>query len=93
MKRVIFDILLFLFMFLLPWWATLAWAVIGLFVFMNFYEFLISSIIIYTISTIPPNAIWSKSLIVYSSIIIFYLLVQYLRRHIILYKDEIPHKS
>ncbi|MFA6393003.1 MAG: hypothetical protein WCW54_02885 [Candidatus Paceibacterota bacterium] len=93
MKRVIFDILLFLFIFLLPWWATFIWVVIGLFVFMNFYEFLIASIIIYIISTIPPNTIWSKSLIVYSFIIIFYLLVQYLRRHIILYKNEIPHQS
>jgi hypothetical protein len=94
MKRAIFDIILFIFVFLLPWWVTLVWAILGLFVFVSFYEFLISIIMIYIISVSSPSkTILSNPVFVYSSIIIFYLLVQYLHRHIILYKDEISHKS
>ena len=93
MKRIIFDILLFLFIFLLPWWIILIWSIIGLFLFANFYEFLVSSIIVYILSTVFENTLFNNSLLFYSSIIIFYLFIQYLRRHIILYKNEIPYKS
>jgi hypothetical protein len=93
MKRVIFDIFLFIFVFVLPWWVTLLWAIVGLFIFKNYYEFLISGIIFYVISTTREYAFINKSLVFYFSIIIFYLISQYIRRHIILYKNEIPYKS
>lgn len=93
MKRIIFDIVLFLFIFILPWWAPLILAIIGLFVFVNFYEFLVSSIVIYVLYSIPINNLFNSSIYIYGGIIIFYLLVQYLRRYIILYKNEISYKS
>ena len=93
MKRVIFDILLFLFIFLLPWWAILIWVIVGLFVFVNFYEFLVACIIIYGLTAIPQAKFLNSSILYYLGIVVFYILVQYLRRHIILYKNEIPHKS
>ncbi len=95
MKRVFFDILLLVLMFLLPWWVVVALSIIGLFVFKNFYEFLLSSIIIYILYSPPESFGLNNSIFIYLGIIIFYLLVQYLRRHIILYKnnDAIPYKS
>lgn len=93
MKRVFFDILLCLAVFLLPWWATLILSIIGLFLFTKFYEFLVFSIIIYLLSSVPTPTFINSSFFVYLSIIIFYLLVQYLRSRIILYKNEIPYKT
>ena len=93
MKRVLFDISLFIFIFLLPWWTTFIWAIVGLFVFINFYEFLVASIMVYVLIAVPFDKMLNHSFFIYSGIIIFYLLVQYLRRHIILYKNEIPYKS
>lgn len=93
MKRGLFDLFLLLFVFILPWWVTIFMAIVGLFIFSNFYEFLITAIIIYVISTVPSESFFSNSLYVYAVIIIFYLLVQFLRRHIILYKNEIPFKT
>lgn len=93
MKRIFFDILLFLFIFLIPWWGTLIWAIIGLFIFVNFYEFLASSIIMYVLSSVHQDSLFNDSIYIYGGIIIFYLLIQYLRRHLILYKNEIPHKT
>jgi len=92
MKRVIFDAILFAFVFLLPWWATLILAVVGLFVFANFYEFLIASIIVIVIFSNKEIFQWT---IPYMEIpvIVFYFVVQFFRKHIILYKNEISYKS
>lgn len=77
----------------MPWWATISLAVIGLFVFSNYYEFIACLVVIYIISAPPSKPFLSSSFLIYSSIIVFYLLVQTLRRHIILYKNEIPYKT
>lgn len=93
MKRIIFDVLMIVLLFVTPWWVTLILAVAGLFIFSSYYEFLLFSTLIYVISAnVNATDFWS-SLFIYSSIILFYLLTQYLRRHIILYKNEIPYKS
>jgi len=93
MQRIIFDVLLFIFIFLLPWWVVLILSIIGLFLFKNYYEFLFFSIIIYVLYSIPEYTFLNNSVYVYLGIIVFYLLVQYLRRHIILYKNELSYKS
>lgn len=86
MKRVFFDTILLLSVFLLPWWATLALAIFGLFIFSNFYEFLASSVIVFVLSSKESESFFDQSFIIYLSIIVFYLSVQYLRNYIILYK-------
>lgn len=93
MKRVIFDVFLVAFIFLLPWWIVLILSIIGLFIFKSFYEFIVASIIIYLLYSVPLDTFFNKSIFVYAGIIIFYLIAEYLRRHIILYKNEIPHKT
>ncbi|HAE36686.1 TPA: hypothetical protein DCX66_00145 [Candidatus Nomurabacteria bacterium] len=93
MKRVFFDILLCLVIFLLPWWVTLFFAVLGLFLFRNYYEFLVFSVVIYLLSSPPPSSLFGNSFLIYLSIIIFYMFIQYLRSHIILYNNEIPFQK
>ena len=93
MKRFLFDVLLLFFVFLTPWWVTIILAIIGLFVFKNFYEFLVSSVVMHLLSTAKDSFGFNNTLVVYLIIIVFYMFVQYLRNHIILYKNEIPYKS
>ncbi len=93
MKRVVFDVLLISFIFLLPWWVTLIFAILGLFIFVSFYEFLIASVLIYTITSVPESTIFNIHSLIYFLIVIFYLMIQYLRRFIILYKNEISYKK
>lgn len=93
MKRILFDIFLFTFVFILPWWITLIWSIAGLFIFKNYYEFLISCIIFYVISTSKNYTFLNNSLIFYTSVIFFYLISKFIRRHIILYNNEISYKS
>jgi hypothetical protein len=39
-QRIFFDILLFLSLFLLPWWVTIILGIVLIFRFKNFYEFI-----------------------------------------------------
>lgn len=89
MKRAFFDIILFLSIFLFPWWVALVLAIIGLFMFQSFYEFLLVSIVLYLLYSIPKLSFINSSILVYLAIIIFYLFAQYLRRRMIIYKNEI----
>lgn len=84
-KRIIFDILLFLSIFILPWWITVILAFMGIFIFNNFYEFIVSFVIMYSLYVIPGVKItpfWF-SLIIST----LYLGIQGFRHYIILYKQ------
>jgi hypothetical protein len=88
-KRLIFDLLLFLSVFLSPWWFVFGVLFLGVFIFKNFYEFIIASIIYYVIFYLPIKSI---SPILFSVIIFsLYLIIQVFKKHIILYKNEISY--
>lgn len=88
MKRVIFDIFLFLSVFILPWYVTLFLALIGIFIFNNFYEWLAVSIVMYALYATPNGDRIINSKIYFPLIVsLTYIGVQALRRSIILYKS------
>lgn len=89
MKRVIFDVLMFLSVFILPWWITAILALVGIFLFKKFYEFLVVSAIVYALFAIPSTRFIASPFWYPLTIGIIYIGVQFLRRHIILYKNEI----
>ena len=86
MKRVIFDIVLFLLVFALPWWITAILGLAGLFLFKNFYEFIVVGAMIFAIFRVPSGRIIASPLW-YSLIIVFIFFgSQYLRKIIRFYK-------
>lgn len=91
MRRVIFDFILFLSLFTLPWWIVLIIIFIGVFLFRNFIEFLISFVVIYALYIIPGKGIINSP--VYFSIIVLllYLSIQIFRKRIILYKNDFSY--
>ncbi|HUC89069.1 MAG TPA: hypothetical protein VMR49_03500 [Candidatus Paceibacterota bacterium] len=90
-KRIAFDVILFLSIFLLPWWITAILGLAGIFIFAQFYEFIAVGIIMHSIYVVPGHGFISSPLWFTLIIFIIYISIQFIRRHIILYKNEIPH--
>jgi len=86
MKRAIFDIVLFLSLFILPWWVGTILVFIGIFLFKNFYEFIISGIIIYALYIVSGSGLITSPVSFSAILIILYIGIQILRRKIILYQ-------
>lgn len=87
MKRVIFDILLFLSVFTMPWWLTIVLAFVGIFLFKHFYEFIVVWIIMYSLFALPSTRLISKPFWVFLSVGLVYIGIQYLRRNMSLYQE------
>lgn len=86
MKRVIFDVVLFILVFISPWWVSVLLLFIGIFAFGNFYEFIVASVIIYSLYSIPSDRLISSPIFFSLIIIILYIIIQSIRNNIILYK-------
>ena len=91
MKRVIFDILIFISVFVLPWWITVPLAFVGIFLFVEYYEFILIGVILYSLYMVEGMKILSSPFIYSVIISVIFLGVQALRHYIILYKNEISH--
>jgi len=85
MKRGIFDVILFLSLFIFPWWIGAILALVGIFIFKNFYEFILSALIIYSLYFIQGNSLIASPFYFFTIIIIIYFGIQILRNRIILY--------
>jgi hypothetical protein len=85
-KRIIFDIVLFISVFVFPWWVSISLAFVGIFVFKDFYEFIITDVIIYSLFAIPGERLISSPIFFSLAIIILYVIIQFIRSNIILYK-------
>ncbi|MEI6660205.1 MAG: hypothetical protein WCK91_02160 [bacterium] len=87
MKRVIFDIVLFVCLFIAPWWITAVIAIAGIFVFTQFYEYIIAGIMMFALFHTPGGSNLIASPFWFCTIIAsIYVLAQLARRYIILYK-------
>ena len=86
MKRFIFDLILFLAVFILPWWVSLFLVFIGIFIFDNFYEFILTGTMLFALYRPGSDRLLASPIIFFASIIILYLIIQLVRDNIILYK-------
>ena len=89
MKRIFFDIVLFLSVFIFPWWASALLALLGSFLFKEFFEFLAVGVIIYIMYAIPGKEIFASRVWFHVILVFIFIGIQFLRRHAILYKNEI----
>ena len=87
MRRVIFDVVLILSIFLLPWWISAVGAIVGIFVFRSFYEFIVTFLIIYALFAVPEGRIIASPYWFSICISLIYIVIQTARRYIILYKS------
>ncbi len=88
MKRIIFDILFIISVFILPWWFNVILAFIGVFLFDKFYEFILILLIIYSLYSISEASEISHVIIVAMIINAIYFLVQVFKSNISFYQDN-----
>jgi len=88
MKRVLYDVLLLISVFILPWWISIPLSLIGLFLFRDFYEFIIINIVIYGLYSTASDRILSSP--VWMSVIVSftYIIVEAVKKNIILYNND-----
>jgi len=85
-KRVIFDVVLILSAFILPWWVSGLLALIGIFIFDDFYEFVITGVIYYSLYANINNCLISFPIFFGTIIIVTYLIIQLIKNNLFLYK-------
>jgi hypothetical protein len=86
MKRVIFDFALFFSVLILPWWVSAILLLIGVFIFKKFYEFMVASVIIYSLYSVPKEGIIYSPIFFTLVLIALFILIEYIKERIILYK-------
>lgn len=89
MKRVIFDVFLTLSLFTMPWLVTLILVFVGIFVFKQYYEFIVTWVIMFFLFAIPGDRQITHETLVFVTIGVVYVGIQTLKRYMILYKNEI----
>jgi hypothetical protein len=87
-KRIIFDVVFFVSIFIFPWWVSIILSFIGIFSFKNFYEFIIINTIIYLLYSVPNNRIITSPLFFSSVIIFLFFIIEFIKSNIILYKNN-----
>ncbi len=87
MKRVFFDILLFLSIFILPWWVSAFVVFVGIFVFEQFYEFIAGGILMYVLYATEGTRLISSHIWFPAILSIIYLGIQTMRRYIIIFRN------
>lgn len=87
MKRVFFDVLLVLCLFLVPWWAGFLLSVIGIFLFKNFYEFLLYGVFVYATYGFASDRLISGRLWLPAILLIIFFLIVKLKKIIIFYRQ------
>jgi hypothetical protein len=86
MRRIIFDVILFISVFALPWWISILLLFIGLFAYNNFYEFIIANSIIYSLYSPFGDRLISSPVFFSLVVIVLYIVIKIIRNNIILYK-------
>lgn len=87
-KRIIFDLILFVLLFILPWWISIFLLFIGFFIFKNFYEFILGFIILFELNSLSLTKNNIYYLIIFSLLInILFFILKSIKSKIILYKN------
>jgi len=86
-KRILFDLFVLLSIFILPWWVSVLMVFVGIFVFDNFYEFILTAIIIYSLYN--NGNISSLSPVIFLGIIvIIFFIFEFIRSRTVFYDSK-----
>jgi len=85
-KRIVFDLLLFLSVFIFPWWVSFILALGGIFIFRNFYEFIVISIMYYSLFANISTRLISSPIFFAVVIAIIFFVIQVLKDNLSFYK-------
>ncbi len=83
--RIFFDALFLVSIFILPWWVTVAFMIVFMFIFEEYFEIMIFGIMFDVVYGVPGIFPFSAYIFTISSIV-FYLFIHYLKKRIIIYR-------
>ncbi len=85
LKRTLFDVVLVIGIFTLPWYATVILSIIGVFLFESFYEYLVINTVVYALYGGAGLGVFSDPLVYAIIIIGLFIGITELRRSVIFY--------
>jgi len=88
MKRVFFDIFLFISILILPWWVSAIVAFAGIFLFEQYFEFVIGFLMMYALYSAKETQVLASPLgfsVILSSV---YIAIQAVRSNMIFYQNK-----
>ena len=88
MKRVLYDIFLVLSVFLLPWWTTAVFAILGFFLFKDFYEFLFIFAFMYVVYGYKGSRVFTSPFYFSLFFIVLFFVLSFIRKQIIFYRNQ-----
>ncbi len=89
MKRVIYDIIFFLSLFALPFWISIILAILGIFLFNLYYEFIIGFLVWYSVFGLHRNLmIMGSPFLLPLVLILSFFVLSVIKRYIIIYKND-----
>jgi hypothetical protein len=91
MKRLIFNLFVIFFSFWLPWYFLVLGALIGLFLFKNFYEFIFLGVLFYGLYLIPGQNLINSPIFFSFLVIGLYFLFNFIKQRIIFYQNEFSY--
>lgn len=88
MKRIVLDICILLSIFLLPWWITLFLSAVGMFLYENFYEFIIAFLFVYAVYGFGSTGVLGSK--VYLPLILFVIFIafSFVKKQFIFYQKQ-----
>ncbi|HNU95556.1 MAG TPA: hypothetical protein PLZ70_00600 [Candidatus Paceibacterota bacterium] len=86
LKRILFDLIILIAIFILPWWINIPLLFIAIFSFRNFYEFLLFSAIIFAVYSVPDGRLISNQYFYLALVSSVFILIELFKRQIIFYK-------
>lgn len=86
LKRIIFDVILFLsIVAFAPWWVVVIFAIALTFYFPNYYEIIVAGVLLDAIYGTPQTLFFDSALFFSLGFLIIFLLVNILKKRIIYY--------
>jgi hypothetical protein len=83
--RVVFDIVLFLSLFIVPWWLSLSVALVGVFFFSRFYEIIIAGVVVDILYGVPQASFFGFQYISSIVTVLFFIGGEYIKKRMIFY--------
>lgn len=87
MWRIIFDFILYVSVFLFPWWFALILAIVGLLLFRSFYEIIFLGIVIDSLYNASTHRFYGLEFIVTFISIILFTIIEMLKRRVRIHRN------
>ncbi len=88
-RRIILDIAILLCIFLAPWWLTIPLAIVGIFLFSHYIEFIFAMLFMYGLYGVGGEGILSSTLWLPLILVFIYITLSFIKKYLIIYNKNV----